>query len=114
MTRWATIALFLSIAREISAVRRRSKCHQKIGLCLADTANKCGRNLGEPSAQNESIARRFDRSPDHREIVNEIAGGAHIAASAPGGTAPLSRASGIGLIGLTGATGTVLLGPSVL
>jgi hypothetical protein len=47
-------------------------------------------------------------------VGKEIAGSAHISASAPGGTAPPSRSSGIGPMGLTGPKSSALLGSSVL
>ena len=57
---------------------------------------------GSRSVQRAGSAGHPPAQPcaDQGEIVKEIAGGAHISASAPGGTAPLSRASGIGPIGL--------------
>jgi hypothetical protein len=48
------------------------------------------------------------------EVVKKIAGRAHIAVSAPGGTSASSMASGIGPIGPIGGVGPVPSGLSVL
>jgi hypothetical protein len=99
----------LLFADPAAVLTEGERCHE-IGFGLADTIDKCGRDCGRPSAQNEPLVGSFNRRAKHREIVKQIACDTHISASAPGGTAS-SSASGIGPIGLIGA---VMVAPSGL
>jgi hypothetical protein len=93
---------------------RDCQCCQKIGLCLADTADKGGGDRSRSSAQDDPFPRRLDPRPDPGEVGKKIAGRAHIAVSAPGGTSASSTASGIGPIGPIGDIGPVSSGLLVL
>jgi hypothetical protein len=108
------IVLVRLIVPEIEAVRAARECCQEISLCRADPTNKGGGDRGPASAQNETVARRLDRRPDPGEVLEEIVGNDHIAASSPGGTASLPKASGIGPIGPSRAGPAASVGPSVL
>jgi hypothetical protein len=62
----------LLIAPGIGAVGTANECCQEIGLCLAHPANKRGRDLDPPSAQDETVNCRLDRRPDPGEVVEEF------------------------------------------
>jgi hypothetical protein len=87
---------------------------QQFRPCVPNATDQVGRNGGSTRAQDQSVSRRIDRRPDRGEFDEEGGGRAHISAAVPGGTAPPSTRFGIAPIGLTGATGGALLGPSVL
>jgi hypothetical protein len=93
---------------DLRAVLMDGEHGYEIGFSVADAANKCGGDCGGPSPQKQPVARRLNCGANHSKVVEEIASGTHIVASAPGGTESLSRASGIGLIGLIGGNWSVL------
>ena len=111
MVGWVFARLFIFIAPESGAVRADYECGKKIGFCFANPANESGGDHPWSCAKDQPVAERLQPCSNLFEVGQKIAGGVHISAFPPGGTAPPSSASGIGLIGFAGA---VLFASSVL